>query len=105
MSDQPGMKNRLVYRSSDDYDRPSQGNLMIMASDDILHKTLEELLRCWTATMSPIDIGSDPVKVRLLKEISEKTGGTPSTFVRSIYDEVFLRDVWTRPSPGDDSQG
>lgn len=76
-----------------------------MASDTMLLKTLEELLRSWMETMTPNEIGSDPEKIRLLKEVSGEVVGEPTPFIREVYQEVFLRDVWTRGNPGGRNQG
>lgn len=64
--------------------------------DDMLLKLLDALITSWSETMTPIEIGSDLEKVRLLKEARAGIGeGTPSPLVRQVYQEVFLRDVWT----------
>lgn len=67
-----------------------------MTKDDMQLKLLDELVRAWLETMSPVEIGSDLEKVRLLKEArAEVSSGEPSPLVRSVYEEVFLRDVWS----------
>lgn len=58
---------------------------------------LEALLMAWLSAETLEDIASDPEKVRLLKRVAEEgRGNAPTPFVRDIYREVFLRDVWTR---------
>lgn len=58
---------------------------------------LEALLMAWLSAETLEDIASDPEKVRLLKRVAEEgSGAKPTPFVRDIYREVFLRDVWTR---------
>lgn len=62
---------------------------------------LEALLEAWLATEPLEDIASDPEKVRLLKRVAEEgPGEEPTPFVRDIYREVFLRDVWNRSREG-----
>lgn len=56
---------------------------------------LEALLEAWLSTMTPADIACDPDKVMLLKRVTE-SDVRPTPFVRDLYEEVFLRDVWTR---------
>lgn len=97
MSNQPEPNLGLACNDADSYGKGPRGAFfMTTAKDDMLLKTLEELLRAWLAIMSPIEIGSDPAKIRLLREISVETDGEPSPFVKQVYEEVFLRDVWTR---------
>lgn len=61
----------------------------------MLMQLLEALLESWLATETAVDIGSDPEKVRLLRRVTEEERGLePTPFVRDIYREVFLRDIW-----------
>lgn len=69
-------------------------------SSSTLLKLLDELIRQWLTTMSSIEIGSDPAKIRLLKEArSSAPDGEPSDLVRAVYQEVFLRDLWSGADP------
>lgn len=64
--------------------------------DDMLLKLLDELCRAWLQTMTPDEIGSDVEKIRVLKEARAAVkGGKPSELVTAVYQEVFLRDVWS----------
>lgn len=92
MAEQPAIKIGLARSPSVAYG--AHGGLY-MTKDDMLLKTLDELVQAWLVTMSPIEIGSDPAKIRLLKEIREQAVGEPTPLVRDVYREVFLRDVWT----------
>jgi hypothetical protein len=66
------------------------------AKDDMLLKLLDELCRSWLQTMTPDEIGSDVEKIRILKEArAAVTEGMPSELVKAVYQEVFLRDVWS----------
>lgn len=67
--------------------------------DAMLLKMLDELIRAWLVTMTPVEIGSDPEKIRLLKEVASEALGEPSPLVRKVYQEVFLKNVWTRADP------
>lgn len=101
MSDQPDHKNRLVSQLSGGYEARSQGN-DLMPKTDLLHTMLEELLRAWLRTETAVEIGSDPRKVRLLKAINAEVDGEPSPLVKEVYQEVFLRDVWSRADAGNE---
>lgn len=84
---------RLAVAPMSAYEAPDPG-APHMAKDDMLLKLLDELVGAWLETSTPIEIGSDLHKVRLLKEIPEWVEGAPSPRVRDLYQEVFLRDLW-----------
>lgn len=63
----------------------------------MLMQLLEALLESWLETETTVDIGSDPEKVQLLRRVTEEERGLePTPFVRDIYREVFLRDIWKK---------
>ncbi len=67
-----------------------------MSKDVLMMKMLEALVEAWLETMTTIEIGSDVEKIRLLKEArAGLVGVEPSALVRQVYEEVFLRDVWS----------
>lgn len=71
-----------------------------MEKDDMLLKLLDELVRSWLQTMTPVEIGSDVEKIRLLREARALiTEGKPSELVQDVYQEVFLSDLWRGAGP------
>lgn len=63
----------------------------------MLMQILEALLEAWLTAETPVEIGSDPEKVRLMRLVTEEERGLePTPFVRDIYQEVFLRDIWKK---------
>jgi hypothetical protein len=70
-----------------------------MTKDGMLLKLLDELCRAWLETNTPDQIGSDVEKIGILQEARAAiTEGTPSDLVKAVYQEVFLRDVWSGDS-------
>jgi hypothetical protein len=79
-----------------------------MRKDKLLLELLEALVRSWLETMTPIEIGADLDRVRLLK--AARAGverGQPSSLVCEVYREVFLTDVWScrQSDPGGAATG
>lgn len=88
MDDKPELL-RLAASAQRPYANP-------MGKDEMLLRMLDELVASWLDTMTPVEIGSDLQKVRLLKEVRATVGeGQPSPSAQQLYQEVFLRDIWS----------
>lgn len=67
----------------------------VMGETGLMLELLEALVRSWLETMTPIEIGADLGRVKLLKAARAGIGeGRPSSLVVDVYREVFLKDVW-----------
>jgi hypothetical protein len=95
MKDRSEPLSNLAFSAFAHNEAPPTGGLN-MTKDEMLLKLLDELCRSWMETSTPVEIGSDLEKVRMLKEArAQITEGRPSELVQQLYREVFLRDVWS----------
>lgn len=93
MKDQPEQTLILAVSRTPNKGNPLGGTSM--SKDDMLLLMLDTLIQSWLANYTPVEIGSDLEKVRLLKEFRAAIdAGEPTSLVRQVYQEVFLRDVW-----------
>jgi hypothetical protein len=69
----------------------------VAQSDHVVIELLDALCASWAEHHSASEVGSDPDKIRLLREardaIDPKSTAIPEG-VRSLYNGVFKRDVW-----------
>lgn len=98
MKDLPELKIKLSAATRCYYEASCGGSQM--TKDDMLIKLLDALIQSWLVTMTPVEIGSDVEKIRLLKEARAGIVGEPTPLVKQVYQEVFLRDVWNGAGTG-----
>lgn len=64
----------------------------------LLLTMLEELIDAWSINQTPVGIGSDVPKLRLLRRVRDellKQGEEPPENIRAFYEKVFLRDEFS----------
>lgn len=76
-----------------------------MMKDEMIITLLDHLLRSWLQQFTTQEIGSDVDKIRLLNAVRREVDVEPTPLVRQVYEEVFLRDVWTGTDPQGRSTG
>lgn len=71
----------------------------ILDYQQLVLKLFMELSAYWQDSLEPAEIGSDPKKIILMREVREalETNSIEiPALVLKLYEEVYLRDVWTK---------
>lgn len=99
MNDQPELS--YTEESGSLFSHTNGGITPHMTKDQLLLALLEQLLGYWLTETSVQEIGNDPEKIRLLRAVRENApDAIPSRQMRTIYQEVFFRDLWANNEQG-----